>query len=219
MIKIPPKKYMDELSAADPRQEIFCASRYYSLPFKYLYIKRLKMALKLLKGKKCEKMLDIGFGSGIFLSALSEKTEKLFGIDCHSHVDLVKKLMEKAGINADIREGNILEIPFEDNSFDCISCLSVLEFIKDTGKAIAEISRVAKPGAKIIIGAPVAGKLTNFGYRLIGKKEQNQSHKSDHQKIIRSVKKYANIEKIKTLPNFLPLNYSLFFVLSARIKK
>ena len=173
----------------------------------------------MLDGKTCDNLLDIGFGSGIFLPALSLKTKKLSGIDTHNYVNLIKEMAEDMKINAELKQGSVLNIPFPEKQFDCVTCLSVLEFIDDTDKAFSEIARIAAKDARIVIGAPVINKLTDLCYAAIGKKGQNRLHKSDHLKIIKSVKKYFDIEKITTLPFFLPLDYSLFFVLSAKKRR
>lgn len=211
---------MVDIIKADPKQEIFCAQRYYSFPFNKLYLQRFKILLKLLGKGKRQNLLDIGFGSGIFLPALSLKTEHLFGTDNHPYANEVAKMIANAGIKAELKNSSVTSLPYADNQFDCVTCLSVLEFVVDTDKAMAEISRVTKPGAKIIIGAPVVGKMTDLAYKIIGKKGQNAVyHKSDHKKIIASAGKYFKIEKIKTLPPFFPLDFSLFFFLSAKNKK
>lgn len=210
---------MDQLQPADPNQEIFCVARYYSPLLGWIYKRRLEMTLELMEGKFYGNILDIGFGSGIFLPALKQKAKNIFGIDIHGRAGFIQGIMEKAGIKAELKEGNVLDIPHENDKFDCVVCMSALEFVEDIDAAMKEISRVAGSNADIIIGAPVVSKLTDFCYRLIGKKDQNKSHKSDHHKIIGAAEKYFKVEKILTLPALLPVDYSLFFVLSAKNKK
>lgn len=212
---IPPKNKMAKLILSDPDQQIFCADRYYSFPVNQFYLKRLGIALSLLGEKKYEKLLDIGFGGGIFLPSLSFKTKKLYGIDSHNYVPQVSELISNINIEAELKKGIITALPYDNNQFDCIICLSVLEFVEDANKAMSEIARVAKTGATIIIGAPIVSKLTDICYSFLGKKNQNKTHLSNHKKIISLVGKYFKIKKIKTIPYFLPLNYSLFFVVSA----
>lgn len=215
---IPSKIKMAKLIAADPDQQIFCAERYYYFPFNQFYLKRLKIVLNLLDKNKHEKLLDIGFGSGIFLPSLSLKTKKLFGVDNHDYIQQVLDLLSDLKIEVELKKGSVLALPYEDNQFDCVTCLSVLEFVDDMDKAMSEIARVAKPGAKIIIGAPVVSRFTDACYTVLGKKGQNKIHPSDHKKIINSAKKYFSMEKTKKIPSFLPLDYSLFFTFSARKK-
>ena len=161
---------MAKLISSDPNQKIFCADRYYSFPVNQFYLKRLRIALSLLGEKKYEKLLDIGFGSGIFLPSLSFKANKLYGIDSHDYVPQVSELISNMNIEAELKKGIITALPYDDNQFDCITCLSVLEFVEDTSKAMSEIARVAKLGAKIIIGAPVVSKFTDICYAILGKR-------------------------------------------------
>lgn len=209
---LPPKKIMKDLAPDDQKQEIFSLGRYYTLPWKLLYLKRLKLALRLLGEKKYKNLLDIGFGSGIFFPSLSQKADNLFGIDMHDYHDRVSRLLSQMGVKAELKKGSILEIPYEENRFDCVICLSVLEFIENTEKALEEISRVAVPDAKIILGMPAVNKLTDFCYALLGKGEQNKKHASTHKKIITLAKKYFEVKKIKTIPG-------LFYIISAKNKK
>jgi SAM-dependent methyltransferase len=53
---------------------------------------------------------------------------------------------------ADITEG----LPFEDGTFDAICLADVLEHIEKPVEALAELRRVAKPGASIIISTPLS---------------------------------------------------------------
>ena len=45
----------------------------------------------------------------------------------------------------------MLEIPFEDSSFDIVFCSHVIEHIFDTDKALKEFCRVLRKGGKLII--------------------------------------------------------------------
>ncbi|MCK5385530.1 MAG: methyltransferase domain-containing protein [Alphaproteobacteria bacterium] len=50
----------------------------------------------------------------------------------------------------DLTDMNVIE----DNSFDCVVVLEVLEHVKDPQKALSEIWRVLKSGGKIILSTP-----------------------------------------------------------------
>ncbi len=62
-----------------------------------------------------------------------------------------------ADINPDkaMVQTDITNIEFEDNSFDVILCIHVLEHIVDDKKAIGELFRVLKPNGYVIIQAPI----------------------------------------------------------------
>ncbi len=52
-------------------------------------------------------------------------------------------------------KADILDLPFEDNSFDVIICNHVLEHIEDDKKALKELYRVMKPGGWGIFQVPM----------------------------------------------------------------
>ena len=51
-------------------------------------------------------------------------------------------------------KADILDLPFEDDSFDVIFCNHVLEHIKDDSKAMSELLRVMRPGGMGIFQVP-----------------------------------------------------------------
>lgn len=50
---------------------------------------------------------------------------------------------------------DILDLPFEDNSFDFVLCSHVLEHIIDDGRAMEELRRVLRPDGRAIIQVPL----------------------------------------------------------------
>ena len=55
--------------------------------------------------------------------------------------------------------GDLCSIPCDDNSFDAIVCMDVLEHIQDDDLAVSELSRVLRPGGKFLITVPEDMKL------------------------------------------------------------
>jgi SAM-dependent methyltransferase len=54
------------------------------------------------------------------------------------------------------------ELPFEDNSFDDVLSIAVLEHVRDPFRAAREIGRVLKPGGRLICAAPFLQPLHAF---------------------------------------------------------
>ncbi len=50
--------------------------------------------------------------------------------------------------------GDITRLPFKDNSFDLVICSEVLEHIPNDRKAVAELTRVLKPGKQLVVSVP-----------------------------------------------------------------
>lgn len=212
-------KDLESLIKIDPNQEIYLTNRYYKPIQRIPYLKRLKIVLNLMGNKKYDNFLEIGFGSGIFLPELSDRSSKLTATDIHQYIDNVKNVIKSKNIKANLINADVRQMPFKDNSFDGIICLSVLEFVLDINKAIKEIKRVAKPNSKIIIGIPVINFITDICYDIIKRKKYSDvSHKSDHKKIIKHLRNNLQIKKIRTYPRFTPINLSLFTVIEATKK-
>src|SRR5438067_989004 len=103
-----------------------------------------------------QSVLDVGCGIGhwgrILLPLLPEHA-KLTGIDREP------EWIEKANTLGDRErtsylEGDVMALPFEDSSFDLVTCQTVLIHLQDPLGAIREMMRVAKPGGLIVTAEP-----------------------------------------------------------------
>lgn len=61
---------------------------------------------------------------------------------------------------------DITKIPFEDNYFDNIICVHVLEHVKDDGKAMHELYRVLKPDGSLFVLVPISGNKTDEDFNI-----------------------------------------------------
>jgi SAM-dependent methyltransferase len=65
-------------------------------------------------------------------------------------------------------ESDICDIPEQDDTFDCIVCTEVLEHVPEPIEAVREISRLLKPGGKLIVSAPQGSELHQEPYHFYG---------------------------------------------------
>jgi len=68
----------------------------------------------------------------------------------------------------DVRVADVTDLPFENNFFDKVFVLDVLEHVEDLDKAIEEIKRVLKTDGNIILSGPTETwfyKLCRLFYR------------------------------------------------------
>jgi SAM-dependent methyltransferase len=92
--------------------------------------------------------LDVGCGSGEFLSYLRQLGASPAGIDpAPGMVELARARVP----DADVRLGAIEELPWPDGSFDAVTAFNALQFAGDTLDALAECVRVARPGGHVAV--------------------------------------------------------------------
>jgi len=63
---------------------------------------------------------------------------------------------------------SILSLPFHDGAFDLVAVLDIIEHVDDDDRALAEICRVAAPGATVLIATPLHPDRWNGFDTLVG---------------------------------------------------
>lgn len=99
-------------------------------------------------------LLDAGCGSGLALLLASKRGATPVGLDAAAGLlDVARERLP----GADLRQGELEELPYPDDSFDAVTAFNSVQYAADAIHALTEIRRVAKPGARIAIatwGAP-----------------------------------------------------------------
>lgn len=95
-------------------------------------------------------LLDAGCGEGETLDRISDLLPTdVAGVDLNPEsVDFATGRVP----NADLRVGDITALPFEDDRFETVLCLEVLEHLEDPAAAIDELSRVC--AKDLVISVP-----------------------------------------------------------------
>lgn len=101
------------------------------------------------KLSKRRKILDLGCGSGYFLQI---GNDNVFGIDRN-----IKNLREAKKHSAKVIQGDVLELPFSEATFDGIHCSHVIEHFDpyNAYKLLYEMNRVLEIGGMLIISSPL----------------------------------------------------------------
>jgi ubiquinone/menaquinone biosynthesis C-methylase UbiE len=103
-----------------------------------------------------ERALDAGTGTGALAFALSPLVREVVA------VDVVPELLEQARKRLDehpnvmLREGDATALPFGDGEFDLTGSLNILHHIARPELAVAELTRVTRPGGSLLVVDQVA---------------------------------------------------------------
>ncbi len=104
--------------------------------------------------------LDVGSGPGNVTAALARAAGPdglALGVDI-SEPMLHRAVSAEAGPNVGFLHADAQHLPFRDESFDAVTSLAVLQLIPNPAATQAEIVRVLKPGGRVAVMVPTAGR-------------------------------------------------------------
>jgi ubiquinone/menaquinone biosynthesis C-methylase UbiE len=141
-------------------------------------------------------LLDIGCGSeAVFLQHMASQIKQGFGVDFKANpfeTDNIRVLRLKLSG----------QLPFQDNSFDVVTMLAVLEHIEHEASILQEIHRVLVPGGKLILTVPSVWAqpvLEFLAYRL---KIVSEAEIRDHKRYYNRQRLYHTLIKNAGFQNF-----------------
>lgn len=121
-----------------------------STPTARFFNERLAYVLRYLESHGNGRLLDVGCGPGILLARLARSRFDLFGID-RSAAMIEEAEARTAHHPIHLKVGQVEHLPYPSGFFDVILALGVLEYVPDIDAAIAELARVARPNAIILV--------------------------------------------------------------------
>lgn len=114
-----------------------------------------KKTMKIMDVKPGQTALDLCCGTCDWTIDLAKAsgTGKITGLDFSEQMLAVgKRKVAEAGLDHQIQlvQGNAMDLPFEDNSFDYVTIGFGLRNVPDYKQVVSEMLRVVKPGGKIV---------------------------------------------------------------------
>lgn len=165
-----------------------------------LFYERYLSAVKILKEngfvKENIKVLDIGSGEGFFkffFDALCQEEIEWHGIEVWKERAALCRHLGYTIQEETLEKGSL---PFEDNAFDIVLASHVIEHLPNPNQIVAEMGRVAKKGAAVVIGTPTKlpgiaqldSLYHNLSNRSTGDTQQAFTHKSLQKMILKALK-------------------------------
>ena len=93
--------------------------------------------------------LDAGCGAGLALQLSAARGATVTGLDASAGL-LAFARTRLPG--ADLRIGEIEELPFAPDSFDVVTAFNAIQYAAIPARAVAELARVCRPGGRVAIG-------------------------------------------------------------------
>lgn len=101
------------------------------------------------------RVLDCGIGCGslsIALNTILPDRIAYYGIDVSGEMLVTADIaMRQTGLSPQLRQADILSIPYADQSFDFVMAAHVLEHLPEPEQALKEMIRVLKPGGMVFV--------------------------------------------------------------------
>lgn len=153
------------------------------------------------KGLGFKSFLDLGCGLGRHTVLFASNDFKTYGFDI-SEDDLTrtKEWLDSLNLKADLKKGDMIHLPYKDNSFDCILCRNVISHQDTEGvkQIIKELYRVLKDNGEcyLTLGSKSTWEFKQTSWPLVDENtrlrmEEGPEYKTPHF--------YADYDLIKVL--------------------
>ncbi|MBC8258915.1 MAG: methyltransferase domain-containing protein [SAR324 cluster bacterium] len=117
-------------------------------------VKQRQHTLTTLALQPGEKVFDIGCGVGFLTLEMAQqvgKSGQVIGFDQNPEMISNAKKRCEGLQQAEFHQGDAIQLPAQDQTFDAVSCTQVLLYVKDVPKVLAEMRRILKPGGRMVI--------------------------------------------------------------------
>ncbi len=165
----------------------------------FLFWKRLNVAFNLVQKNKMKQVLDFGCGSGVLSYMLAQNGVEV--TSCDLEFSPLRLVQEKISFPKGIKfmEGDIINQPLPDKSFDAIIALDVLEHIENLADYILLFQRLLKPNGVIIVSGPTENILYKIGRKISGERFTGNYHVTNITKIKKEFSEYLIVKTIRRL--------------------
>lgn len=96
------------------------------------------------------RLLDAGCGTGLLALLASLRGAQVTALDASAALLAIARERLPA---ADVRQGDLEELPFADAVFDAVTAVNSIFYAADMAAAMRELSRVVRPGGRVVVTA------------------------------------------------------------------
>jgi len=98
-------------------------------------------------------VLDVGCGDGTYAVAAARAGARVTAVDrLAAAVEAARRNAADAAVPLELRVADALALPFPGERFDVVLAVTVLCFVPEPRRAVAEMARVLRPGGVLVLG-------------------------------------------------------------------
>lgn len=167
--------------------EVDYVDHYYEGGMGWVLRERLRWVEHVLPRTSVDAILEIGYGSGVFMYTLAPRARALFGIDIHAYGGMVRDRLRENDIALAATQGSGMSLPYRDASFDAVVIVSALEFMDDPGACLAESLRVTRVGGRVVCVTPRVLPWADAVYRALVGVDPESDFRGGRQRVQRAL--------------------------------
>jgi len=161
---------------------------------------RFRLVRDMMRGRRFQRLLEIGYGSGVLMPELAQHAEELHGVDIHPHTAAVSERLEKIHTHAHLHTAHVTSLPFPDGYFDCIVGVSVFEFVDDLDSACDEIERVLNHEGVFLVVTPNNSPILDAGLKLLTRQSANKDFGDRRKNLIPTLLRHFSVVEERPVP-------------------
>lgn len=161
---------------------------------------RFRFARELLGRGRVGRLLEIGYGSGIFLPQLDLHCSELHGVDLHGKQVEVARRLFRLGVHPRLCHASAARLPYPDSWFDRVVAVSSLEFIDDLDGACREIRRVLDPCGHLVVVTPSPSAVADLGLRILTGESAKEDFGDRRSGLVDVLREWFDVEERRVAP-------------------
>jgi ubiquinone/menaquinone biosynthesis C-methylase UbiE len=126
----------------------------------------LERILRLARPQPKDTALDVACGPGLLVCALAKRVGRATGIDLTpAMLEQARRTQQEQGLsNVSWDQGDVSAMPYEDGSFDIVTCRFAFHHFPQPFPILREMRRVCRAGGRIVVAdsAPAVAKAEAF---------------------------------------------------------
>jgi SAM-dependent methyltransferase len=163
---------------------------------------RFRLVTSLLPDAGASRLLELGYGSGVFLPELARRCTELYGVDVHRRNQEVMDILARSGVRAQLHVVGAETLPFDTHTMDVVVAVSSLEFMHDLDAACREVRRVLRPTGCFVVVTPGRSALVDAGVKLLTGKSAGTEFGSRRGPILPTLRRHFRVERQLHYPPF-----------------